>query len=83
MTHPAPRYLKDDLWFGPAVISDVNRDYMEKETQLKIETVSVESGESDNIHQIMYNIATQSQKNTIVWYDTGNVGGSDGRLEVQ
>ena len=83
MTYPAPRYLKDDPWFGPAVISDANRDYMEKETQLKIETVSVESGEPDNIHQIMYNIATQSQKHTIVWYDAGNVGGSDGRLEVQ
>ena len=27
-TVPAPQVLKDDEWFGPAVISDSNKDYM-------------------------------------------------------
>ena len=57
MTYPAPRVLKDDPWFGPAVISDVNRDYMERETQLRIETETLKSGEPDNIHQVMYEMA--------------------------
>jgi len=83
MTYPAPKYLKDDPWFGPAVISDANRDYMEKETQLRIETEAVKIGEPDDIHQVMYEIATKSQKHTVAWYDVGNLGGSDGRLEVQ
>ena len=32
---PAPTVLSDDPWFGPAVISDANRDYMEQEIFIK------------------------------------------------
>ena len=77
MTYPAPKYLKDDPWFRPAVISDANRDYMEKETQLRLALEPVQSKEPDNIHQLMYQIATESRKHTLAWYDVGNLGGSE------
>lgn len=34
-TVPAPRVLSDDPWFGPAVISDANRIYIEQKEQEK------------------------------------------------
>ena len=62
---PAPAYLKDDPWFGPAPISDVNLDYMEQETLIKQqEHQETHSVESENIHQVMYEIAT-SNWNTV------------------
>ena len=59
---PAPAYLEDDPWFGPAPIrSEKQLDYMEQETFIKQqqhqETYTVES---EDIHQKMYDIATQN-----------------------
>ena len=62
---PAPVYLKDDEWFGPAPISDANWDYMEQETLIKQqEHQETHSVEPENIHQVMYEIAT-SNWNTV------------------
>jgi len=62
---PAPAVLEDDPWFGPAPISDVNRDYMEQETLIKQqEYQETHSVESEDIHQKMYEIAT-SNWNTV------------------
>ena len=69
--YPAPPYLQDDPWFGPAPnLSEKQIDYMEKETQIKIQEGKLkmcpETGQyvpttqSENIHQKMYEIATKN-----------------------
>ena len=61
---PAPAYLEDDPWFGPAPIrSEKQLDYMEYETAMKIEkeTRREEEGEEpENIHELMYEIASKN-----------------------
>ncbi len=61
---PAPAYLEDDPWFGPAPIPTENqKDYMEKETKTKQEeqkSKSEEICESEDIHAKMYEIATRN-----------------------
>ena len=60
-TIPAPPYLKDDEWFGPAVLSEENKDYMERETEIKRQEFEKNfSVESEDIHQKMYEFATKS-----------------------
>ena len=73
---PAPKYLKDDEWFGPAVISDENKDYMEREYEAFKEEAHKFYGtkESENIHQEMYEIATKSSSTPI---HLDPVGGSE------
>lgn len=68
---PAPKYLEDDEWFGPAIISDANKDYMQREYEAfkaeahKFYGTQPESKESNDIHQVMYDMATQSSSTTI------------------
>jgi len=61
---PAPAYLEDDPWFGPAPLPTENQtDYMERETKIKQEeqeSKSEETCESEDIHAKMYEIATQN-----------------------
>ena len=58
---PAPAVLEDDPWFGPASISDANRDYMEQETLIKQqEYQETHSVESEDIHQKMYEMSTKN-----------------------
>ena len=58
---PAPAVLQDDPWFGPAPISDANQDYMEQETLIKQqEHQETHSVESEDIHQVMYEMATSN-----------------------
>ena len=63
---PAPRVLQDDPWFGPAFISDANRDYMEREHEAFKEEAHRHYGtqEPENIHELMYNIATNGGNTT-------------------
>ena len=63
---PAPAYLKDDEWFGPAPeYTDNQKDYMERETEIKRQEFEKSfSTEPENIHQVMYEIAT-SNWNTV------------------
>jgi len=64
---PAHKYLKDDPWFGPAVLSDSQITIKEayehavSDGQLLPEDDTVEP---KNIHEVIYNIATCSQKTT-------------------
>ena len=64
---PAPKYLKDDSWFGPAVLSDSQMTIREayehavSDGQLLPEDDTVEP---KDIHEVIYNIATRSQKTT-------------------
>jgi hypothetical protein len=69
---PAPVYLKDDEWFGAAPgYTENQKDYMEKETEIKrqeLEQKELEQifpVESEYIHQKMYEIAIKSQKTTV------------------
>ena len=61
---PAPVYLNDDPWFGPAPMPTENqKDYMERETKIKQEqqkSKSEETCESEDIHAKMYEIATRN-----------------------
>jgi hypothetical protein len=74
---PAPAYLKDDEWFGPAPVSEKGQDYMEKETEIKQqeeENRQYWTKESANIHQEMYDLATKSGKTTT---QLDPIGGSE------
>ena len=64
---PAPAYLEDDPWFGPApTYSQKQLDYMVQETEIKQkEREENFSVESEDIHQRMYEIATQNTPTTI------------------
>ena len=73
---PAPAYLKDDEWFGPAPVrSQKQIDYMEREVKIKREEFENNfSVESEDIHQKMYEIATQNHNVTL---DYDYSGGSE------
>ena len=73
---PAPRVLEDDEWFGPAPVSDANLDYMEQETLIKQEEYQEthHSVEPENIHQVMYEMATQNAATTL---QLDPIGGSE------
>ena len=66
---PAPAYLDDDDWFGPAPVrSQKQLDYMERETEIKVQEEQHREemgGEPDNIHDLMYQIASKNW-NTVV-----------------
>ena len=74
---PAPAYLEDDPWFGPAIVSDKGQDYMEKETEIKQqeeENRQYWTKEPEDIHQVMYEMATQSAATTL---QLDPIGGSE------
>ncbi len=64
---PAPVYLKDDEWFGPAPeYTEKQKDYMVQETEIKRQEFEKSfSVEPNDIHQKMYEIATESQNTTL------------------
>jgi len=74
---PAPKYLKDDPWFGPAVLSEPQMSIKEayehavSDGQLLHEDDTVEP---KDIHEIIYNMATSSGKIT-TQLDRSGVGG--------
>jgi hypothetical protein len=66
---PAPKVLKDDPWFGPApILSEKQQEYMRaqlvEEKQLIAQHEDQPRKEVDNIHEVMYNIATSGGKTT-------------------
>lgn len=76
--YPAPAYLVDDPWFGPApTLTEKQMDYMQIETEVKMqeEKEREESGsEPENIHQLMYEMATKNAPTTI---QLNPIGGSE------
>ena len=64
---PAPVYLKDDEWFGPAPeYTEKQKDYMVQETEIKRQEFEKSfSVEPEDIHQKMYEIATSAQSTTL------------------
>ena len=75
---PAPVYLEDDPWFGPAPErSEKQLDYMEQEIEEKrLERENNFSVEPSDIHHLMYEIATKNQ-NTTIDLDPIYSGGSE------
>ena len=77
-TIPAPKYLKDDPWFGPAVLSEPQMTVKEayehavSDNQLLPEDDVVEP---KDIHEKIYQIAISSGKTTIQLNPIG--GGSE------
>ena len=74
---PAPVVLTEDSWFGPAVVSDANKDYMEREYEaFKQDALNYypDSKEPENIHQVMYEMATQNAATTL---QLDPIGGSE------
>ena len=75
---PAPAYLEDDEWFGAAPVkTEKQMEYMEIETKIKKDREQREkefSIEPDDIHQKMYDIATQGASTTL---QLNPLGGSE------
>lgn len=73
---PAPAYLEDDEWFGPAPVKSQKQiDYMEQEVEMKRQEREQNfSVEPDDIHQKMYEIAINSGSTTI---QLDPIGGSE------
>ena len=79
---PAPVVLTEDSWFGSAVVSDANTDYMEREyeaTKRLHDDIRRDNDtkESDDIHQLMYEMATQNSATTL---QLDPIGGSENFL---
>ena len=66
---PAPVVLSNDSWFGDVTYkSQKQEDYMERETEMKMQEQKrrEEAGEEpENIHQLMYELATKNQSTTL------------------
>ena len=65
---PAPVLTPHDDWFSNEnpVVTEIQKDYMEQETALKKEeALKSQSKEPENIHQVMYEMATKNQSTTL------------------
>ena len=73
---PAPTVLEDDPWFGPAVISDANAEYQKLESEAFKEEAHKFYGtkEPEDIHEVMYQMATASQGTSV---QRDPIGGSE------
>ena len=79
---PAPILTPVDDWFSSPYgfatkmpLTEKQKDYMEKETEMK--KAEVQTKEPDNIHQLMYEIATKNSATTL---QLDPIGGSENFL---
>ena len=82
---PAPAYLEDDEWFGPAPVrTEKQLEYMEMETEMKKQEEKRKeyNGEPCNMHQLMYEMAT-SNWNTVQETQGGSENFQGGSENVQ
>ena len=75
---PAPILNPIDEWFAspygcPSAVTGKQKDYMEQETEMKQQEQN-SSVEPENIHQVMYEMATQSGATTV---QLDPIGGSE------
>ena len=72
---PAPEYLVTDPWFGNTPYTEKQLDYMEQEIEMKRQEREENfSVEPENIHQLMYEMATRGGATTI---QLDPIGGSE------
>ena len=66
---PAPVVLEDDSWFGsPPEYTEKQQEYQQvfhMEKVMEEERKKSESKEPDNIHEVMYDLATKNQSTTL------------------
>ena len=63
---PAPTIAPTDEWFNQPVLTEKGIDYMEQETAIRMQEAQDDfSVEPDDIHERMYEIATNSQSTTL------------------
>ena len=83
---PAPAYLEDDEWFGPAPVkTEKQLEYMEMETEMKKQEEEKRkeyNGEPCNMQQLMYEMAT-SNWNTVAETQGGSENFQGGSENVQ
>ena len=78
---PAPKVLKDDPWFGPApILSEKQQEYVRYQLELEKQLIPEAEDKSpakevDNIHEVMYNIATKGGKTTTQLNPLPELGG--------
>ena len=82
MTYPAPDILEDDPWFGPAPETERSIAIKEAQEHLVQEQIllpedSPKVKEADNIHQLMYEIATSSVPTSLALNPLPSIGGSE------
>ena len=75
---PAPILNPVDEWFAapygcPSAVTEKQKDYMEQETEVK-QQEQTSSVEPENIHQVMYEMATRSGATTV---QLDPIGGSE------
>ena len=79
---PAPVISPSDEWFNQPVVTEKGQDYMVQETEFKRQEMekveerkaSGEVVESDDIHEVMYQMATKSGSTTL---QLNPIGGSE------
>lgn len=88
MTYPAPAYLEDDPWFGPATLSEKQMSIKEMRQQLIEEEHLLPLSEDQplvkevaNIHEVMYNIATSNGKTTTQLDPMPQLGGGSEQIQ--
>jgi hypothetical protein len=86
MTYPAPEVLQDDPWFGPAPETEKSIALKELKAQLEehliIEEFEVEKPkEAENIHEVMYKIATQNVATTLALDPLPTLGGGSEQFQ--
>ena len=81
MTYPAPKFLKDDPWFGPAHYSEKQLSLMQKQMykeEMEKKCLSYTApgceGKFDTLHELMYAVSTMSGKTTL---QLNPIGGSE------
>ena len=76
-TVPAPRTLNEDPWFGPAPMSTKQLSYVKEQLyqeEMRHKCMNVEPKEPENIHQVMYEMATSNGATTL---QLDPIGGSE------
>ena len=80
---PAPVVLEDDPWFGPAPATETSlalkeaRLQAEADFQLIAEDAEPHPKEPENIHQLIYEIATKNVATTLALDPMPSLGGSE------
>ena len=77
---PAPVLNPLDDWFSssygcPSAVTEKQKDYMERETELKMCPETGDYVEPANIHQVMYEMATKNVATTLALDPMPSLGG--------
>jgi hypothetical protein len=84
MTYPAPEILEDDPWFGPApdtekslAIKKLIQEKILEEEVIYNDTIkqSITFKEPENIHEVLYQVATKNVATTLSLNPINTFGG--------